>query len=59
MFVRAGGSADHKLLHSEGSASDERIDRIPRQGGRLRGGPGGARSRPRRHLLPIAHSGRS
>ncbi len=29
-FVRAGGSADHKLLHSEGSASDERIDRIPR-----------------------------
>jgi hypothetical protein len=30
MFVREGGSADHKLLHSEGSASDERIDRIPR-----------------------------
>ena len=30
MFVRAGGSADHKLLHREGSASDERIDRIPR-----------------------------
>ena len=30
MFVRAGGSADHKLLHSEGSASDERIDRLPR-----------------------------
>jgi hypothetical protein len=30
MFVRAGGSADHKRLHSEGSASDERIDRIPR-----------------------------
>jgi peptidase S41-like protein/tricorn protease-like protein len=30
MFVRAGGSADHKLLHNEGSASDERIDRIPR-----------------------------
>ena len=30
MFVRAGGSADHKLLHSEGSASDQRIDRIPR-----------------------------
>ena len=29
-FVRAGGGADHKLLHSEGSASDERIDRIPR-----------------------------
>src|SRR6266542_2739488 len=26
----AGGGADHKLLHSEGSASDERIDRIPR-----------------------------
>jgi peptidase S41-like protein/tricorn protease-like protein len=30
MFVRPGGSADHKLLHREGSASDERIDRIPR-----------------------------
>jgi hypothetical protein len=30
VFVRAAGSADHKLLHSEGSASDERIDRIPR-----------------------------
>jgi hypothetical protein len=30
MFVRAGGSADRKLLHSEGSASDERIERIPR-----------------------------
>ena len=29
-FVRAGGSADHKLLHREGSASDERIDRISR-----------------------------
>jgi Tricorn protease C1 domain/Peptidase family S41 len=29
-FVRAGSSADHKLLHGEGSASDERIDRIPR-----------------------------
>ena len=29
-FVRAGGSADHKLLHREGSASDERIDRIAR-----------------------------
>ena len=29
MFVRAGGGADHKLLHREGSASDERIDRIP------------------------------
>jgi hypothetical protein len=30
MFVRAGDNADHKLLHSEGSASDERIDRLPR-----------------------------
>jgi peptidase S41-like protein len=30
MFVRAGGSADHKVLHREGSASDERIDRLPR-----------------------------
>ena len=30
MFVRSGGSADHPLLHREGSASDERIDRIPR-----------------------------
>jgi hypothetical protein len=30
MFVRAGGGADHKLLHRQGSASDERIDRIPR-----------------------------
>ena len=30
VFVRAGGSADHKLLHSEGSASDERIDHLPR-----------------------------
>ena len=29
-FVRAGDSADHKVLHREGSASDERIDRIPR-----------------------------
>jgi len=29
-FVRAGGSTDQKLLHSQGSASDERIDRIPR-----------------------------
>src|SRR5262249_47624300 len=28
MFVRAVGSADHRLLHREGSASDERIDRI-------------------------------
>lgn len=30
MFFRAGGSADHMLLHSQGSASDERYDRIPR-----------------------------
>src|SRR5262245_10297329 len=29
-LVRAGGSADRKLLHRQGSASDERIDRIPR-----------------------------
>ena len=28
-FIRAGGSADHKLLHSAGSASDVRIDRLP------------------------------
>ena len=27
-FVRSGGSADHKILHFEGSASDVRIDRI-------------------------------
>jgi hypothetical protein len=27
--VRSGGSANHKTLHSEGSASDVRIDRIP------------------------------
>jgi len=27
-FVRAGGSADHKVIHNEGSASDMRIDRI-------------------------------
>ena len=29
-FIRAGGSSGHKLLHSEGSASDVRIDRLPR-----------------------------
>jgi hypothetical protein len=29
-FIRAGGSADHKILHNEGSASDVRIDRLPR-----------------------------
>ncbi len=29
-FIRAGGSNDHKLLHREGSASDVRIDRLPR-----------------------------
>jgi hypothetical protein len=29
-FVRAGGSSDHKILHNEGSASDVRIDRLPR-----------------------------
>jgi hypothetical protein len=28
-FVRSGGSADHKTMHTEGSASDVRIDRIP------------------------------
>lgn len=28
-FLRAGGDRDHKLLHSEGSASDMRIDRLP------------------------------
>ena len=27
-FVRSGGSADHKVMHTEGSASDVRIDRI-------------------------------
>ena len=29
-FVRAGGSDDHKVLHFDGSASDMRIDRLPR-----------------------------
>jgi len=29
-FIRAGGKRDHKLLHNEGSASDVRLDRIPR-----------------------------
>jgi hypothetical protein len=29
-FVRDGGARDHKLLHNEGSASDLRIDRLPR-----------------------------
>ena len=29
-FIRAGGKRDHKLLHSEGSASDIRLDRVPR-----------------------------
>ena len=28
-FVRAGETGDHKRLHSEGSASDMRIDRLP------------------------------
>src|SRR5215469_12275711 len=27
-FIRSGGTADHRLLHSVGSASDVRIDRI-------------------------------
>jgi hypothetical protein len=29
-FIRAGGKSDHKLLHNEGSASDVRLDRVPR-----------------------------
>ncbi len=29
-FVRDGGSPDHRVLHNEGSASDVRIDRVPR-----------------------------
>jgi len=29
-FVRGGADADHKLLHFDGSASDVRIDRLPR-----------------------------
>ena len=29
-FIRAGGKKDHKLLHNEGSASDVRLDRVPR-----------------------------
>src|SRR5262245_28647307 len=28
-FIRAGGEADHKLLHNDGAASDIRIDRLP------------------------------
>ncbi len=28
LFIRAGGTADHKLLHNEGSASDVRLDRL-------------------------------
>jgi len=31
LFVRAGGDADHKRVHSEGSASDVRIDRVRRR----------------------------
>ena len=30
LFIRAGGAADHKLLHNDGSASDVRIDRLAR-----------------------------
>ena len=30
LFVRDGGTSDHKLLHNEGSASDVRIDRVSR-----------------------------
>jgi hypothetical protein len=29
-FIRAGGKSNHKLLHNEGSASDVRLDRLPR-----------------------------
>jgi len=29
-FIRSGGKSDHKLLHNEGSASDVRLDRVPR-----------------------------
>ncbi len=29
-FIREGGSTDHKVLHHEGSASDVRVDRVPR-----------------------------
>ncbi len=29
-FIRTGGTADHKVLHNQGSASDVRIDRIQR-----------------------------
>ena len=29
-FIRAGSSDDHRILHNEGSASDVRIDRLPR-----------------------------
>jgi hypothetical protein len=28
--IRAGGAADHKLLHNPGESSDERLDRVPR-----------------------------
>jgi len=30
-FVRSGGASDHKLLHTDGSASDMRIDRVARK----------------------------
>ena len=29
-FIRVSGKRDHKLLHNEGSASDVRLDRLPR-----------------------------
>lgn len=29
-FIRSGGKKDHTLLHNEGSASDVRLDRLPR-----------------------------
>ena len=30
LLIKAGGSSDHKLLHSEGAASDIRIERLPK-----------------------------
>jgi hypothetical protein len=29
-FIRAGGAGDHRVLHNDGSASDVRLDRLPR-----------------------------
>jgi hypothetical protein len=28
LFMRTGGSNDHRILHNQGSASDVRIDRL-------------------------------